>query len=457
MDEETTVPALIGRGGMRHVLRVAFPLVMATSGHALRLFADRVMLSHYGPDTIAASMPAGLTCFTFMSLFIGTAGYTNTFVAQYTGAGERKRVGLAVWQGLWVALFGGVVVALTGCLARPIFSWMGHAPIVQAEQVRYFQILTKLSWAGIALGTLNSFWSGRGKTRVVMVIELSCALLNVVLNYIMIFGKCGCPRLGIVGAGLATGLSTVVGLVVALVLFLRPENRREFGTLPHCLIDFALLRRLLRFGFPNGFQFILDLVAFNLFIVFIGRIGQQVLEAANIAFALNALAFLPIIGVGMTASILVGQGIGARDIGFARRSVKSALIVALAYSVGVGLFFVFSPHTILSLFARSGDAGQAETLRLAAVSLRFIMAYLLFDTLYIIYSHAVKGAGDTRFAMIAGITLSWTTLVLPCFLIMRYRPDVWAMWSVLVLHVVIAGVVFAARYRAGKWQSMRVI
>ena len=88
------------------------------------LFADRVMLTHYGPEPIAASMPAGLTCFTFMSLFIGTAGYTNTFVAQYTGAGERKRVGLAVWQGLWVAVFGGIIVALTGLAAVPIFEWI---------------------------------------------------------------------------------------------------------------------------------------------------------------------------------------------------------------------------------------------------------------------------------------------------------------------------------------------
>ncbi len=430
---------------------------MATSGHALRLFADRVMLSHFGKETIAASMPAGLTCFTFMSLFIGTAGYTNTFVAQYTGAKKRKRVGIAIWQGIWVALFGGVVVAAMGCFAEPIFKWMGHAPAIQVEQVKYFRILTKLSWAGIALSTLNSFWSGRGKTRVVMVIELTCAALNVLLNYALIFGNFGLPRLGIVGAGLATGLSSVAGLAMAATLLLRRENRREFGTWPDRLFDATVLKRLLRFGFPNGLQFVLDLIAFNLFVVFLGRLGAQVLEATNVAFALNALAFLPIIGVGMTASILVGQGVGARDIPLARRAVRSTLGVALAYSVAIGAVFIVSPDTILALFVRAGDAGQAETLRIAAVSLRFITAYLLFDTLYVVYSHAIKGAGDTRFAMIAGVLLSWLTLVLPCFLIMRYRPHVWAMWTTFVLHVVIAGLVFAGRYHTGKWQSMRVI
>jgi len=439
------------------VVRVAFPLVMATSGHALRLFADRVMLSHFSEDAIGASMPAGLTCFTFMSFFIGMAGYTNTFVAQYTGAGERKRVGLAIWQGIWVALFGGVVVAAMGSFAEPIFRWMGHAPAIQVEQVKYFRILSKLSWAGIALSTVNSFWSGRGKTRVVMVIELSCAALNILMNYALIFGNFGLPRLGIVGAGLATGLSSVAGLAMAGVLLLRRDNRREFGTLPRHLFDAALLKRLLRFGFPNGLQFALDLIAFNLFIVFLGRLGKPVLVATNIAFALNALAFLPIIGLGMTASILVGQGIGARDIPLAQRAVRNTLGLALAYSVTIGTIFVVSPHTMLALFDHAGDAAEIKALPIAATSLRFITAYLLFDTLYVVYSHAIKGAGDTRFAMVAGTLLSWLTLVLPCYLIMRYRPRVWTMWSVFVLHVVIAGLVFAWRYRTGKWQSMRVI
>ncbi|HAS83721.1 MAG TPA: MATE family efflux transporter, partial [Verrucomicrobia bacterium] len=105
-------------GGMAQVLRVAIPLIMASSGHALRLFADRVMLAWYSPTAIAAAMPAGLACFCLMCFFLGTAGYASTFVAQYAGAGERKRIGLSIWQGVYIALAGGVVVGLCAPAAR---------------------------------------------------------------------------------------------------------------------------------------------------------------------------------------------------------------------------------------------------------------------------------------------------------------------------------------------------
>jgi len=444
-------------GSVGHVLRLAYPLILASSGHAFRLFADRVMLSRYAPETIAASLPAGLTCFCFMSFFIGTAGYVNTFVAQYTGAGRAERAGAAVWQGLYIALAGGVVVATAGLFATPIFAWMGHPPAVQAEQIRYFRILCCFSFAGISLASLNAFWSGRGRTRVVMAVELTSALINILLNYAWIFGRLGFPEMGIVGAGLGTVVSNMIGLVLAFYLFLLRENRRSYRTWPERTIDVRLLLRLLRFGVPNGLQFMLSLVAFNLFVVFVGRLGWTQLESANIAFGLNALAFLPIIGLGLSASILVGQGIGAGDTRSAKRAVRSATGLAFFYNTLVGSAFLFMPGVILQLFVRQGDPAQAAVLQMATRALRYIAAYLLFDAVYVVYSYAVKGAGDTRFAMVAGVVMSWGTLVLPCYLAQRCKADIWVFWKILVAHVVIAATVFYARYRAGKWQSMRVI
>jgi len=444
-------------GGWRDVLRVAFPLIVASSGHAFRLFADRVMLSAFSREAISASMPAGLLCFAAMSFFIGTAGYVNSFVAQYTGAGRDERVGAAIWQGLYLALFGGLLVAGIGEFGEVLFDWVGHAPSVRGEQVRYFEVLCHFSFAGIALSAVNAFWSGRGRTRTVMVVELFSAVLNVGLNYLLIFGNLGLPRMGILGAGLATGLSNVAGLVLALCLFFSRKNRVRFGSFPRRTLDLPLLGRVLRFGLPNGLQFMLDIVAFNLFVIFMGRGGPVVLEAVNIAFGIEVLAFLPINGLGMAVSVFVGQGVGAGDIPLARRCVRSALVLATVYNVAVASGFVFCPGPILSLFVRQGDAAQAESLEIAMVSLRFIATYLLFDALYILYSHAIKGAGDTRFAMVAGLSLSWGTLVLPCYLAMRSSASIWVMWMILVVHVALAGIVFFWRYCGGKWQSMKVI
>jgi MATE family multidrug resistance protein len=457
MPHSNHMAPIADRPTMRRIIAIAFPLVMAASGHALRLFADRVMLAHYSREAIAASMPAGLMSFCLMSLFLGTAGYTHTFVAQYVGAGNRKRAGLAIWQGLYLAAAGGVFVATCGQLAEPLFAWMGHAPAVQAQQVPYFRVLCRFSIAPMIFSTLAGFWSGRGKTRIVMVLELLTAAINIALNRILIFGALGFPRMGIVGAGVATGISATIGMTIALALFLNKENRREFGTLPRTTFDLTLFRRLIRFGLPNGLQFMLDLAAFNMFIVLLGRMGDVMLEAVNIAFGLNALAFLPLIGLGTTASIMVGQGVGAHDIPFARQAVKNAVLLAVLYNSCIAVLFIFFADPVLALFARTGDTAQVETLHAAKICLRFITAYLAFDALYIVYGHAIKGAGDTRFSMTVGVALSWGTLVLPCWTAATLGASPWTLWSLLVIHVIIASIVFLTRYHRGKWQSMRVI
>ncbi len=451
------MPASERQGGIAQVLRIAFPLIMASSGHAFRLFADRVMLARYSQPAIAAAMPAGLTCFCLMCFFIGTAGYAGTFVAQYDGAGRRDRTGLAVWQGLYIALAGGVFVGLCAPAARFLFQWMGHGAEVIEQQIIYFQVLVRLSFASILLAAINGFWSGRGKTYVVMIIELLCAAANIILNHALISGNWGCPELGILGAGLATGLSSMLGLAVALVLFFTPGARATFGTLPHRTFDPALFRRLFRYGSPNGIQFALDLIAFNLFVVFLGRIGAVELEAANMAFAVNAMAFLPLIGLGMTVSILVGQGIGGHEIEQARRAVRSALVLAFAYNTAIGLCMLAIPDLILSIFVRIGDPSQTPALAAAIVYMRYITIYLVFDGIYIIFSHAIRGAGDTRFALAAGLVLSWGTLVLPAYIAHRMQAPAATLWWLLVGQVMLTGLVFLLRYRSGKWTHMRVI
>ena len=445
------------QGGIAQVLRIAFPLIMASSGHAFRLFADRVMLARYSQPAIAATMPAGLTCFCLMCFFIGTAGYAGTFVAQYDGAGRRERTGLAVWQGIYIALAGGLFVGLCAPAARIIFQWMGHGPEVIEQQIIYFQVLARLSFASILLAAINGFWSGRGKTYVVMGIELLCSAANIVLNYALIFGHWGFPELGILGAGLATGLSSMLGLGVALALFFAPGARAAFGTLPRRTFDPALFRRLFRYGSPNGIQFALDLIAFNLFVVFLGRIGAVELEAANLAFAVNALAFLPLIGLGMTVSILVGQGIGGQQVALARRAVRSAIFLSFAYNAAIGIGMLAIPDLILSIFVRAGDPSQIPALAAAIVYMRYITIYLVFDGIYIIFSHAIRGAGDTRFAMLAGLALSWGTLVLPSYIAHRMHAPAAMLWWLLVGQVMLTGLVFFLRYRTGKWTRMRVI
>lgn len=444
-------------GSMRHLLRLATPLILASSGHAVRLLSDRIMLARYSQEAIAAAMPAGLACFVLMSLFIGTGGYVNAFVSQYAGAGQWRKIGQAVWQGLFLAVLGGVLVALLGQTGPILFRWMGHRDAVQVQQILYFQTLCRLSMPPILLATLLSFWSGRGITKTVMVIELTAALVNVSLNSLLIYGRGGFPEMGIFGAAIATGTSNMIGLLIALVLFFHPRNRQRFNTLPRKLFHPKLLVRLLRFGLPNGLQFMLDIAAFNVFVAFLGRFGMMELEATNIAFGVNTVVFIPMIGLGMSTSILTGQCVGGGRTDLVQRALRNALLLGLTYSALLGSVFIGAPDMILTVFRRSGDPDQAAALVMAAGFLRYIAAYLILANTFLTYSHAIKGAGDTRFSLGIGVALSWGSLVAPCYVAARLHAGIWVMWQIFVAHIALAGLVFYWRYRTGKWKHMHVI
>lgn len=445
-------------GGIRHVLRVAIPLVLASSSTAIKIFVDRTMLSHYSDAAFSASFSAGITNFTLGCFFLGIIMYTGTFVAQYTGARKPERVGDAVWQGIYLAIPAGGVLAVTGFLAEPIFRFVNHGEEVLANQVPYFQILMAGWVFQLVWQATICFWSGRGRTWTIAAIEGVTVLANIVLNYALIFGHFGMPELGIVGAGLGTVLSVALGMTLALVLLTRKVNRRDFQTWPRRPPDRVILKRLLRYGFPNGLQFALDLLSFNVFVMLTHRMGTVAQQASTIAFSINAVTFIPMIGIGIAAGILVGQAIGAGDIPLARRSVRNALWVVLAYFVltttlvaAGGILYVDS------VFPLAGNPDAEAVYAMTRWFLLFILAFMLFDGLFILYSHAIKGAGDTAYAMWMAVGLAWGMFAIPCLVVYMLGGSLWILWGILVVYVIAASVVFCRRYRQGQWQRMRVI
>ena len=441
------------KGGMLEVLKIAFPLILASSAHAVNLLADRIMLAKYSDDAVAGSMAAGLTAFTLACFFLGVIGYSGTFVAQYYGAGAHDRVGTAVWQGIFLAILGGIFLASGWLWGKWLFSLFGHTPSVVVQEVEYFRLL---SLGGVLL-LLNTafcaFWGGRGKTNMIMAVNLFTTALNVPFNYALIYGRWGCPELGIAGAAWGTNLSALAScLILAGFFFLPSGSRRHFKTCSE-IFDWGLFWRLIRYGLPNGIQFALDLASFNIFIIMLGRYGVVVQAGASIAFGLNSLAFTPMIGIGQTVSILVGQCIGARDIEHAKRSVRSARNLVWLYMAFMGMIFVFRPELILWGFS----VKNPEIILTAKIMLKFISCFLLFDGLFIVYSNAIRAAGDTLFSMLAGTSMAILMQAVPAVVLGYFKINVWIIWVCLVIYIMTAGTVFYLRYRGGKWTTMKVI
>ena len=449
-------PAAPVSGSILEVFRIALPLILSNSCHAVNMFVDRLMLARHSRDAVAAAFTGGLTNFTIACIFVGTIGYTGTFVAQYEGAHHRERIGSAVWSGIWLAVIGSLMLGSGIFWAGPLFRMFHHEPAVTAQEIVYFTVLCKGACVFLLGNALSCFWTGRGKTSLVLAVSVIVTLFNLPLNYLLIFGKCGFPELGAAGAAWGTVLAAGAGTVIYFIIFFSPSAEKHFRT-RHPVFDLGLLRRMIRFGLPAGLHLALDLFAFNTFSLLLGSYGAAVHEASSITFGINNIAFCPVMGIGMTAAILVGQGIGAENIPLARKSVRNCIVIVQLYTLAMILLFVFGQPLILAPFTRPGDAEQAEALRLASRMLYFISAYLFFDGFNITFSNALRGAGDTRFPMWVMSAVGVFGFALPCLLLYLFNRPWWSLWIALTTEILLLCVIFSWRYRQGKWTKMRVI
>ena len=446
-------------GGYREFLVIAFPLILSTAAWSVQHFVDRMFLTWYSTEAMAAALPAGMTSFVLASGFMGIASYINTFVAQYVGAGRADRVGPSLWQGVYLAALSGVAALAFIAVAPALFDFIGHEEAVREFEVTYFSILC-LGIPPLILSTAFScFFSGRGKTWTVLNVSVAATVFNIVMDYGLIFGRWGLPEWGIRGAAWATNGAEMFSALLFVLLVLRRRYRREYGTLSGWRLDRELFGRLLRYGGPSGINFMMDMMSFSLFILIVGRLGTLELAATNLAFNVNTLAFMPLIGAGIAVSTMVGQRLGQNRPQAAAYCTWTALHVAQVYMTAMTLAYLFVPQLFLMPYA-FGAHGQdfLAAREMALTLLRIVAAYCLFDALYIILTAALKGAGDTRFILYAGLALGWLVMIIPAYVAHTlFDASLYSLWAFLCAYLILGAFVFYWRFRTGKWMSMRVI
>ncbi len=444
-------------GGLE-VLRLAVPLIVSTASWQVMNFTDRMFLLWHSEKSMAAAMPAGMVHFALICFPLGIASYVNTFVAQYHGAGHPHRIGPAVWQGARVGLYCIPIFLAMIPLAPWFFRLAGHdTELVQLETV-YFQTATFGAGAEIIAAAMAAFFTGRGKTRVVMVVDLLAAAMNVVLDYGWIFGHFGLPALGIEGAAWATVVSLWFRVFAYGGLMSLPRFRTRYAIWSGRAYNGTLFQRLLRYGGPSGLQMLVEVAGFTLFLLLVGNLGADALAASTLAFNVNGLAFMPLLGLGIAVSTLVGQQLGRNSPAMAARATWTSLWIAMTYMGTMALVYVTLPDLLLMGHAAGASPAEFAALRdTTVVLLRFVAAYCLFDALNVVFCSALKGAGDTRFILIMSLLLTPAPILAAAVGIHFAGLGLLWCWTVITLWVCALGIIYGARFLHGRWRHIRVI
>lgn len=436
---------------------LSYPLIVTMAAQVVMQFVDRMFLAWYSHDALAACVPAGVLAMTFGAVFMGLASYTSVFISQYYAQKKYASVSISLWQGILLAVISSLILASMTPLGGWVIRLFDHSPTVTALELKYFFILNLFGGFAVINNALASFFSGRGKTKVPMWVTLCGNLVNIGLDYVMIFGKLGFPEMGIIGAAWATVLGSVSMTFIFGGLIFAGRVRKTFKISKLAGFYKPVFSRLLRFGLPNGFGFLMDIMSFTLFTFMVGNIDVISLQASNVVMSMQPVVFTVILGLGIGIQILVSkyQGLSRSDL--AVKVVKNACKLGYAYAGAVGLLFFFAAVPLVALFVPSNSPDAAAIAAKTYPLMKLVSVFVLFDATYLIFGEAIRGAGDTKFFMKVMLFCAWGLLIPGAWIIIyKLHGSVFMVWSWLTFYAALTAVIMLWRFAKGEWKKIKV-
>lgn len=436
---------------------LSYPLIVTMASQVVMQFVDRMFLAWYSHEALAACVPAGVLAMTFSAMFMGLASYTSVFISQYYAQKKYASVTISLWQGILLAVLSACVLASLTPLGNWVIRLFDHGPAVMPLEIKYFTLLNLFGGFSVINNALASFFSGRGKTKIPMWVSLCGNVVNIVLDYIMIFGKLGFPEMGIVGAAWATVLGAASMTFIFGGLIFAGRVRKTFKVAKLAGFYKPVFSRLLRFGLPNGFGFLMDIMSFTLFTFMVGNIDVISLQASNIVMSMQPVVFTVILGLGIGIQILVSkyQGLNRPDLSV--RVIKNACKLGYSYAGAVSIAFFFFAPLFVGLFIPPSSADAAAISAKTYPLMKLVSFFVLFDATYLIFGEAIRGAGDTKFYMFVMLACAWGLLIPGTWLIVyKLHGSVFAVWSWLTFYAALTAVFMLWRFLLGKWKHIRV-
>ena len=448
-------------GVLTALLRLAFPTIAGTISYTLMQFMDGWMLSivdrekHGHGVNLAAAFNGGISVWVLVAACVGVAGVINTLSAQSLGRQERDAPARFAWQGLWLAMGSAAVFLPLILLVRWGFRLLGHHGELLHLETLFAQIMLVIAPINFANSVLGNFFLGVQRPIHQFTAGVAGNVVNLLLDWILIFGHLGAPRLGLLGAALATSIGSGVSLGILLGIFLARPYHVGFNTRRAWHLDINKLWQVLRIGLPAALQSSSDILCWAIFsLAWVDHFGAAAAEAQSAVMRYLSLSFMPAVGMSMAACALVGRRIGQGDIAGARSAARWAVVISMIYMGVCGLIFLVFRGALAGFML-----GPPAQRHIAERLLIFSAIFQIFDGMNIVYLGALRGAGDTLVPTLYTTALAWGLCVVGGGLVMRMEPSWGASgpWIMATLYVCISGIWSLWRWNSHAWQKFNVL
>ena len=416
------------------MVRLAVPVVAAELGWMAMGVVDTVMVGPLGAAALGGT-GIGSTLFIAVGVFgMGLLLGLDTVVSQSFGAGRRDECDQWLVTGLWLALLATGPLAGLLWLVQWGLPWFGFHPAVLPHVQAYFPIVALSLPPLLAYAALRRYLQALSRVGTIAFTLVSANLVNVVVNWILIYGIGPAPALGVRGAAWATVLSRVYMVAVLTWAAWRVHHRPGAAPLGWVL-PVERLRRLLALGVPAAAHLTFEVGVFSAVTALAGQLQPDALAAHHIALNITAVVFMVPLGISTAAAVLVGQHIGRRDVQGARRAGWAAIVLVLVLEGLAALAFLAVPAAFIRLFTI-----EAGVILIGSQLLIVAAAFSLFDGLQVATTGALRGLAETRVPMMISLVGYWMSgLPLGWWLCFRAGYGVVGLWFGLAVSLFLVG------------------
>ncbi len=432
------------------ILALALPIIGGQISQNILNLVDLAMVGQLGSVSVAAVGIASYTNFLAASFVMGLGAGVQALVSRRMGEGQPDGAVRALNGGLFLALLIGLPISIGLFLASELLmGWLTVDQALTAEASDYFGARVLGSFFIGMNFAFRGYWNGVSLSMVYMRTLVVMHLANILLNYLLIFGKFGFPALGVTGAGAGTAIATGLGTLLYFIQAFKKSKGEGFGTQ---LPKLANLLQLWKLSLPSCIQMFFFALGFTAMFWIIGQIGTNELAAANVLLSLVLLAILPTMGLGMASATLVGQSLGRKDLKEAQQWPWDAVKISFLVIGTLSLLFLVAPQLFLGVFLTNADV-----IELATVPLQLTALMIIMEACGSVLMSSLQGAGDTKSPMIINLACQWGIFMPLAFLlgpVMGY--GLLVVWILFGLSRLAQALAFIFVWRQGRWKEIKL-